>query len=187
MRHGLVFWFTGLSGAGKTTTALMAERTLLAQGLSVLVLDGDEVRNAISRDLGFDRAGIRENNRRVAAYCSDRRNGVDAILVPIISPFREDRAMVRSMLEPGFYEVWISAPISEVIKRDPKGLYSQARAGKIANMIGYSPGHPYEEPTGSDLEIQTADSPPEDSARQLVEFIISRCPFPREPSDSYLC
>ncbi|MBF0267905.1 MAG: adenylyl-sulfate kinase [Alphaproteobacteria bacterium] len=173
--RGLVFWFTGLSGAGKSTVAQLSKTRLCECGISTLVLDGDDLRAAISRDLGFDRESVRENNRRVATYCAERRWDANAVLVPIISPFESDRAMVREILEPGFFEIWLAADIKAVVTRDPKGLYAKARSGEITNMIGYAPDYPYEAPKRADLVIQSDQEEPEVSAGKLTAFILERC------------
>jgi bifunctional enzyme CysN/CysC len=174
MGAGLVFWFTGLSGAGKTMVATLAAAALEEAGRTTLVLDGDALRETVGRGLGFSRADILENNRRVAEHCALRRAEADALLVPLISPLIEGRARARAVLSPGFYEVWIAADLATTMARDPKGLYARAKRGEIPDMIGYSPGTPYEAPATPDLTIETAILSAEESARQLSTFIMAR-------------
>ncbi|MBF0354347.1 MAG: adenylyl-sulfate kinase [Alphaproteobacteria bacterium] len=174
INEGSVFWFTGLSGSGKTTTARLVAPMLISSGQRVLILDGDEVRAAFNEKLGFDRDSVRENNRRVAALCGQQRRNTDIILVPIISPFAADRAMVRKLLEPGFFEVWFSADLATVMGRDPKGLYAKAKTGEITNMIGYAKTHPYERPVSPDLVVDSGSETPEQSAKHLCGAILSK-------------
>jgi adenylyl-sulfate kinase len=174
MTAGLVFWFTGLSGAGKSQIASRVAPRLEAAGRSVLTLDGDDLRATLSRDLGFSRADIMENNRRIAHHCAKVRHQADVVLVPLISPLADGRAVARSLLAPGFFEVWIAAGLDTVIARDPKGLYARARAGEIPDMIGYAPGNPYEPPLTPDLTIDSAGEPPEQSANKLFAFVMAQ-------------
>lgn len=172
MTAGLVFWFTGLSGAGKTTVATLAAARLRAQGRTVLVLDGDDLRPILSPGLGFGRADVLENNTRVATYCQEHRGEAEALLVPIISPYAEGRASARAILSPGFFEVWLSAGLDTVMARDPKGLYARARAGKITDMIGYAPDYPYEHPETAELVIPSGAEGPGNSAATLTQYIL---------------
>ncbi len=174
MAAGRVFWFTGLSGAGKTRVATGTASLLRQAGKTALILDGDELRATLGRDLGFSRDDVLENNRRIARHCADRRGDADAVLVPVISPLADGRALARAILSPGFYEVWISADLDTVMARDPKGLYARARRGDIPDMIGYAPGNPYEPPQHPDLTIDTAAEPPERCAARLFDFIVAR-------------
>ena len=167
-----VFWFTGLSGAGKSSLAEAAQDRLEAGGFRVLILDGDQVRDEFHRDLGFTTGDIETNNRLIAELCADRRDKTDIMLVPIISPFRSSRSAARNRLTPGFYEIYVKASVETVVKRDVKGLYAKARDGEIENMIGYSRnGPPYEEPLQADLVLDTSAETPEQSLRRLIDFI----------------
>ena len=166
-----VFWFTGLSGAGKTTIAESAGRRLEQDGLRVEIVDGDAVRRSRHSDLGFTQDDIRENNARIVHLCSELRQGCDVILVPIISPYSESRVHARESLEPGFFEIHVDADLATVEARDVKGLYAKARAGEITNLIGYSPGSPFEAPESPDLTLETKRNPPSASSDLLYRFI----------------
>lgn len=171
MKNGLVFWFTGLSGAGKTTLAQAARIELEAMGHSVMLLDGDGLRPVLSAGLGFGRADVIENNSRVARHCARHRAEADILLVPIISPYVEGRAAARAILEPGFFLIYVRADLATVMDRDPKGLYRRAQEGEIADMIGYSPDTPYDPPADADLTIDTAALPPRAAAAHFVRYI----------------
>lgn len=174
MRRALVFWFTGLSGAGKSTVAEQVRGRLKAEGRAVLVLDGDDVRARFHRHLGFSEADIRENNALIARLCEENRALFDVILVPIISPFAESRALARATLAPGFYEVHCTAGLDIVARRDTKGLYAKARAGAIDNLIGVSPGARYDVPGDPDLRLDTGSGDPALSAARLLSFVSAR-------------
>lgn len=174
MNKGLVFWFSGLSGAGKTTLAQAARDKLAAMGHSVMLLDGDGLRPILSAGLGFSRTDVIENNTRVARHCTQHRREADILLVPIISPYVEGRAAARAILAPGFFLVHVRADLQTVMDRDPKGLYRRAQAGEIPDMIGYSPDTPYEPPVDADLTIDTAALPPQSAAQRLVAFVSER-------------
>jgi adenylylsulfate kinase len=174
MNKGLVFWFTGLSGAGKTTLAQTTREALEAQGRSVMLLDGDGLRPILSANLGFGRTDVIENNTRVARHCAQHRTKADIVLVPIISPYVEGRAAARSILTPGFFLIHVRADIETVIGRDPKGLYRRALAGEISDMIGYSPETPYEPPGDADLTVDTVALAPRSATQRLVAFISER-------------
>lgn len=149
-------WLTGLSGSGKSTIANAVEQRLNAQGLHTYLIDGDNVRHGLSRDLGFTDADRSENVRRVAEVA---RLMVDAgliVLVGLISPFRSDRALARSRFEPGeFVEVFVDAPLDVCEARDPKGLYARARGGRISAFTGIH--SPYEPPEHAELRLATAE------------------------------
>lgn len=170
MSAGLVFWFTGLSGAGKSTVAEGTRELIEADGASVLVLDGDDVRERLHRHLGFTEPEIKENNALIAELCRQFRAEHDVILVPIISPYEISRRNSRDRLSPGFFEIYFKAGVDVVAERDPKGLYAKARRGEIDNMIGFSPSAPYEEPKNPDLVLDTASLTPEDSIERLYAF-----------------
>jgi adenylyl-sulfate kinase len=173
MKQGLVFWFTGLSGAGKTTLAESVRGQLNEQGIKTSILDGDDVRNRLHKHLGFSEAEIKENNTLIAELCMEERQQANVVLVPIISPYLESRANAREQLSPGFFEVHIRADISELEKRDTKGLYEKARNGKMDNLIGYSSGAPYEPPESPDLVIDTGVFDFNDALENLCTFILS--------------
>ena len=170
---GPVFWFTGLSGAGKTTVADAARARLAEEDIEVILLDGDEVRRKRKTRLGFSRGDVLTNNAEVAALCLLERRRADAVFVPIISPFAEGRAAARAAIGEGFYEIHFSADRQCVALRDVKGLYAKAARGEAPAMIGFSPGSPYEPPTSPDLSLDSAAEKPEDSAEKLTRFVLA--------------
>jgi adenylyl-sulfate kinase len=172
--HGLIVWFTGLSGAGKTTISCLVEKSLEDDGFRVLVLDGDDVRERLHRNLGFSRSDIIENNHLISQLCLDERSAQDVIMVPIISPYRTSRAAARERLSPGFIEVHVSADIPVLEQRDTKGLYARAKNREIDNLIGYSPGAPYEPPLDAEITLETGRATTDECARILYEAIIGK-------------
>ena len=162
-----VLWFTGLSGAGKSTIANLVEKRLYAAGRHTYLLDGDNVRHGLNRDLGFSDADRVENIRRVAETA---RLMVDAgliVLTAFISPFRSERALARSLLGPDeFIEVFIDTPLATAERRDVKGLYRKARAGEIAHFTGIN--SPYEPPEAPEIRIDTTAVAAEDAADRIV-------------------
>ncbi|MDP8916542.1 MAG: adenylyl-sulfate kinase, partial [Pseudomonadota bacterium] len=166
-QKGSVLWFTGLSGSGKSTIANALERRLFAQGRHTYLLDGDNVRHGLNKDLGFTDADRVENIRRVAEVA---RLMVDAgliVLVSFISPFRAERRMARERFAPGeFVEVFVDAPLALAEARDPKGLYKKARAGQLANFTGVD--SPYEPPEAAELRLDTAVVSPDEAADAVL-------------------
>lgn len=165
---GVVVWMTGLPGAGKSTLAqLVGEKMRKGFGQRVEILDGDEIRRGISRDLGFSREDREEHAHRVSYVAKLlARNGVVAI-VALISPYRTSRAQAREVIGPDmFVEVYIKAPLAVCEQRDPKGLYAKARRGEINNMTGIQ--DPYEEPLNPDLTIDTSAMTADKSADELL-------------------
>ena len=158
-------WFTGLSGSGKSTIANLVEKRLLASGHHTYLLDGDNIRHGLSRDLGFTDEDRVENNRRVAEVA---RLMVDAgliVIVSFISPFRGERRAAREMFAPGeFVEVFVDAPLAVCEARDAKGLYAKARAGGIPNFTGID--SPYEAPEHAEIVLDTTASAPDELARR---------------------
>jgi bifunctional enzyme CysN/CysC len=163
-------WFTGLSGSGKSTLANLVEKGLLAQGRHTYLLDGDNVRHGLNRDLGFTDADRVENIRRVAEVA---RLMVDAgliVLVSFISPFRSERRMARELFATGeFIEVYVDTPIEECERRDVKGLYRKARAGELPNFTGISA--PYEAPEAPEVRVRTVEEAPLDAAARIIELL----------------
>lgn len=170
----LVAWFTGLSGAGKSTIAQQAATALEEQGKGVLVLDGDAVRSTVTRHLGFSREDIYANNQSFIELCRTNIADYDLILVPKISPFREHRALARQALEPDYVEVYVRASLDEVIHRDPKGLYRESREGRLPGLVGVAPEVPYEPPKAAELTLDTEAESAETCAQRLVEFLSVR-------------
>jgi bifunctional enzyme CysN/CysC len=166
-QRACVLWFTGLSGSGKSTIANLVEKRLHALGRHTYLLDGDNVRHGLNKDLGFTDADRVENIRRVGEVS---RLMVDAgliVLVSFISPFRSERRMARGLVESGeFFEVFIDTPLAEAEKRDPKGLYKKARAGSLPNFTGID--SPYEAPENPELTIRTTQMTPEAAAELIV-------------------
>jgi len=162
-----VVWLTGLSGAGKSTIANLVETELHGRGNHTYVLDGDNVRHGLNRDLGFSDPDRVENIRRVAEVA---RLMVDAgliVLVSFISPFRSEREFARSLFADGeFIEVFVDAPLGVAEARDPKGLYKKARSGRLPNFTGID--SPYEPPENPELRISTTDLRPEDGAATVI-------------------
>ncbi|MBI2636807.1 MAG: sulfate adenylyltransferase [Parcubacteria group bacterium] len=181
-KRGAVLWFTGLSGSGKSTIAWELARALEAQGKRVTILDGDTIREQFRVRLGFSREDIRENNRRIAILAKEEASRFDVVLVPIISPYAEDRAMARSIVGGRFVEVFISAPLEACMARDAKGLYARAQRGEMDNLIGFSPSHPYEAPSNPDVAVKTDELTPTESARMLADFLNQRTVYAKVPA-----
>jgi bifunctional enzyme CysN/CysC len=162
-----VFWFTGLSGSGKSTIANAFEQKLHAMGKHTYILDGDNVRHGLNRDLGFTETDRVENIRRVAEVAKLMVDAGLIVLVTFISPFRADRAMARSLFKEGeFIEVFVDTPLEVAEQRDPKGLYAKARKGEIKNFTGID--SPYEKPETSEIVINTTIQSSEDALNQLL-------------------
>jgi len=166
-----LLWFTGLSGSGKSTIANLVEKKLHALGKHSFLLDGDNVRHGLNRDLGFSDQDRVENIRRIGEVAKLMTDAGLIVLTAFISPFRAERAMVRSLLPHGeFFEIFVDTPIEEAERRDVKGLYKKARAGEIANFTGIS--SPYEPPLAPEIRIDTTRTSPEEAAEQIVEAIM---------------
>jgi bifunctional enzyme CysN/CysC len=168
-----LLWFTGLSGSGKSTIANVVERELYARGAHTYLLDGDNVRHGLNRDLGFTDADRVENIRRVGEVA---RLFVDAgaiVLCSFISPFRAERRMARELVGDGeFIEIFVDTPLEECVRRDPKGLYARAQGGQIKNFTGID--SPYEVPEKPEIVVRTHEASPEDAARRILEELARR-------------
>jgi len=163
----VILWFTGLSGSGKSTIANLVEKKLLHEGRHTYMLDGDNVRHGLNRDLGFTDADRVENIRRVAEASKLFVDAGLVVLVSFISPFRSERRMARELVGPDeFMEVFIDTPLEVCMTRDPKGLYKRAKAGEIKNFTGID--SPYEAPELPEIHVKTVDLSPEDAADQIV-------------------
>jgi bifunctional enzyme CysN/CysC len=163
-----ILWFTGLSGSGKSTIANMVEAKLYAAGAHTYMLDGDNIRHGLNRDLGFTDADRVENIRRVAEVAKLFADAGLIVLVSFISPFRAERQLARELAEPGqFFEVFVDTPIEICRARDPKGLYKKADAGQIQNFTGIS--SPYEPPEHPEFHVHTQDQPPAVTAQQIFD------------------
>ena len=169
-QHPRCLWLTGLSGSGKSTIANLLEKRLAAERRHTFVLDGDNVRHGLNRDLGFTEADRVENIRRVAEVA---RLMVDAgliVIVAFISPYRAEREYARSRFEPGdFREIFVDAPLATCEARDPKGLYARARLGEVRNFTGIS--SPYEPPEAPDLRLDTGTESPERCVERVLEYL----------------
>ncbi|HKE95653.1 MAG TPA: sulfate adenylyltransferase subunit CysN [Povalibacter sp.] len=162
-----VLWFTGLSGAGKSTVANLVEKRLHAIGRHTYTLDGDNVRHGLNKDLGFTDADRVENIRRVAEVTKLMVDAGLIVLVSFISPFRSERRLARELMQPGeFFEVFVDTPLAEAEKRDPKGLYRKARRGELKNFTGID--SPYEPPENAEIHLRTALVSPEQAAEQIL-------------------
>ncbi|MET0567002.1 MAG: adenylyl-sulfate kinase [Acidimicrobiia bacterium] len=172
---GITVWMTGLSGSGKSTLAYLAEEMLVASGRAAYVLDGDNLRHGLNRDLGFAPEDRAENVRRVGEVARLMADAGLVVVVPVISPFAADRKMVREAHQQaglGFIEVFVDAPLELCEERDPKGLYARARAGEISNMTGIDSR--YEPPEAPELRLDTAAFSPGVLAESLVTEVIDR-------------
>jgi bifunctional enzyme CysN/CysC len=166
----VVLWFTGLSGSGKSTIANLVEKSLAAEGKHTYLLDGDNVRHGLNKDLGFTDADRVENIRRVGEAAKLFVDAGLIVLTAFISPFRSERRMARELLGEGeFLEVFVDTPIEVCMQRDPKGLYEKAKAGKIKNFTGID--SPYEPPERAELTIKTVEASPEDQAQMIVKHL----------------
>ena len=168
-----VLWFTGLSGSGKSTIANLVERQLYDRGVRTFLLDGDNVRHGLNKDLGFADADRVENIRRVGEVAKLFTEAGLVVLCSFISPFRAERRMLRELLPEGeFIEVFVDTPIEDCMKRDPKGLYAKAVKGEIAHFTGVT--SPYEEPENAELVLKTIDLSPAEAAEKVVAELHAR-------------
>lgn len=165
-----IIWFTGLSGAGKSTIANIVDQKLFALGNHTMLLDGDNLRHGLNRDLGFTEADRVENIRRVGEVAKLMVDSGLIVICSFISPYKAERDMVRSLVAEGdFIEVFVNTPIEECIRRDPKGLYSKAKEGKIKNFTGIDA--PYEAPERPEIRLETVGHRPDELADQIVELL----------------
>jgi adenylylsulfate kinase len=168
--RGATIWFTGLSGSGKSTLAKLMESALFARGCQTYVLDGDNVRHGLNRDLGFSPDDRTENIRRIGEVAKLFTENGSIVLTAFISPYREDRDMVRAQMQTtDFIEVHVDCALEVCEQRDPKGLYKKARAGEIPQFTGISA--PYEVPLSPELVLRTDSATPEDCIDQLIDFL----------------
>lgn len=165
-----IIWFTGLSGAGKSTIANILDQKLFALGNHTMLLDGDNLRHGLNRDLGFTEADRVENIRRVGEVAKLMVDSGLIVICSFISPYKAERDMVRSLVAEGdFIEVFVNTPIEECMRRDPKGLYSKAKEGKIKNFTGIDA--PYEAPERPEIRLETVGHRPDELADQIVELL----------------
>jgi adenylylsulfate kinase len=168
-QHGAVIWFTGLSGSGKSTLARRVESELMATGHAAYVLDGDNVRHGLNKDLGFSPEDRTENIRRIGEVAGLFADSQMLVLTAFISPYREDRAAARAVADGHFVEVHLATPLDVCEERDPKGLYQKARSGEIPSFTGISA--PYEEPESPEITIDTAEHDLDASANIVLGFL----------------
>jgi adenylylsulfate kinase len=169
-QRGCVVWLTGLSASGKSTIARRVEQLLLEQGRMVYVLDGDNVRFGLNKDLGFSPADRTENIRRIGEVAKLFADSCAITLTAFISPYREDRDKVRAIMPAGsFVEAYVNASVEVCEERDPKGLYKKARAGQIPEFTGISA--PYEAPEAPELELRTGEHDLEACAQQVIAYL----------------
>lgn len=171
--NSFVIWFIGLSGSGKSTLASLLEQKLYQKGMSTYILDGDNIRSGLNKDLDFSESSRRENIRRIGEVAHLM---VDAGLITItafISPFHEEREMVRQMVgDDRYIEVYVDCPLEECEKRDVKGLYAKARKGEISSFTGIS--SPFEIPQNPDVTVKTAEMSVEDGVEQIMKAITEK-------------
>ena len=167
--RGGVLWFTGLPGSGKSTLAIETEHRLFGNGRQVYVLDGDNVRQGLSSDLGFSPEDRTENIRRIGEVASLFADAGFIVITAFISPYREDRDIARKAAGDMFHEIFIDADIETCERRDPKGHWALARAGKIPEYTGVSA--PYEEPEKPEYVVDTAKLSIDESVGKMIEYI----------------
>lgn len=168
-----LIWFTGLSGSGKSTLAVQLEAALHAQGFKTYLLDGDNIRSGLNKDLSFTDDARVENIRRISEVCKLFLDAGVVLLSAFISPFRADRDQVKSIVGADNYiEVFVDAPLEVCEQRDVKGLYKKARAGEVKNFTGIT--SPYERPSNPDIVIETDKTSVEASLEVLVNAIVPR-------------
>jgi adenylylsulfate kinase len=179
---GAILWFTGLSGAGKSTLAHAVEDYLHKHKMRTYVLDGDNIRHGLCKDLGFSDEDRSENIRRIGEVSKLMVDAGMITLTAFISPFRADRRMVRELIESGdFLEIYCQASLNICEARDPKGLYKKARAGAIPEFTGIS--SPYEEPENAELTVDTAELSVEESIKLIINMLNQRGILQVDPRD----
>ena len=167
-QKGIMVWLTGLPSSGKSTTAFTAEHALIEHGQMAYVLDGDNIRHGLNKNLGFSAEDRAENIRRIGEVGKLFADTGIITLTSFVSPYKKDRDHVRALMDDGdFIEVFIDAPLEVCEERDPKGLYKKARAGEILQFTGIS--DPYEPPENPELVIETAGCTPQEGALQIIQ------------------
>jgi adenylylsulfate kinase len=171
--HSFVLWFTGLSGSGKSTVANALAHKLFETGIRNYVLDGDNIRHGLNKDLGFSDKDRTENIRRIGEVAKLFVESGQVVLTAFISPFISDRQLVRELLEEDeFIEIYVECPLNECEKRDPKGLYQKARKGLIPDFTGIH--SPYEEPMNPELVVNTHKHSVDECVQQIIAYLSSK-------------
>jgi len=171
-QRGATLWFTGLSGSGKSTIAFTLEHALVQRGRLAYVLDGDNIRHGLNKNLGFSAADREENIRRIGEVAKLFADCGVVTMTSFISPYRKDRDTVRALHDAGkvpFIEIHVNTPIATCEQRDPKGLYKKARAGELKNFTGID--DPYEAPLKPELTIDATNTSPQQAAVLLLEYL----------------
>ncbi len=174
-QQGATLWFTGLSGSGKSTIAFTVEHALVQRGHLAYVLDGDNIRHGLNKNLGFSAADREENIRRIGEVAKLFADCGVLTMTSFISPYRKDRDLVRALHVAGqlpFVEIYLNTPIETCEKRDPKGLYKKARAGELKNFTGVD--DPYEAPTTPELMIDATATSPQEATVVILEYLQKR-------------
>jgi len=180
-QRGCTIWFTGLSGSGKSTLAYTVEHALIQRGHLAYVLDGDNIRHGLNKNLGFSAEDREENIRRISEVAKLFADAGVITMTSFISPYRKDRDNARQLHEQAglpFIEVYLATPLEVCEQRDPKGLYKKARAGEIKNFTGID--DPYEPPLRPELTFNAAEISPQQAAAQLLGYLIERGILPPE-------
>jgi adenylylsulfate kinase len=171
--QSMCIWFTGLSGSGKSTLANALARHLFEANIQTYVLDGDNIRHGLNKDLGFTDEDRKENIRRIGEVSKLFVDGGQIVLTAFISPFREDRQQVRDILsDDEFFEVYVKCSLDECEVRDPKGLYKKARNNEIKHFTGID--SPYEEPENPAIIVDTETQTVEESVKQIVDYLVQK-------------
>ncbi len=174
-QKGATLWFTGLSGSGKSTIAFTLEHALVQRGHLAYVLDGDNIRHGLNKNLGFSAADREENIRRIGEVAKLFADSGVLTMTSFISPYRKDRDAVRALHAAGnlpFIEIHVATPIGTCEERDPKGLYKKARAGQLKGFTGID--DPYEEPLKPELTLDATSTSPQEAAVQLLQYLEQR-------------
>ncbi|RUL48052.1 adenylyl-sulfate kinase [Lysinibacillus antri] len=171
--HSFILWFTGLSASGKSSIANAVAQKLFEQGNQSFVLDGDNIRHGLNKNLGFDEESRKENIRRIGEVSKLFVESGQIVLTAFISPYKEDRNVVRALVEEGeFVEVYVQCSVEECERRDPKGLYNKARNGEIPNFTGISA--PYEAPDNPELVVDSENFSVEECTEQIIKFLTEK-------------
>ena len=171
-QHPLILWFTGLSGSGKSTLADLVEQGLYERHVHTMLLDGDNIRHGLNSNIDFSPEGRKENIRRVGEVSRLFLDAGIVVITAFISPYREDREMVRTLAGEDFVEIFVDCPLEICEQRDTKGLYKKARAGEIAEFTGISA--PFEIPENPDITVRTAEEDADTSARKILNMVLQR-------------